>query len=75
MDMWDVQSNRYSLNNRCHFSNCILAVLAMLLGSSLAIFSSRNVWNVPPFSTALRCTKTTQPRPRASHLPSLSLLN
>lgn len=36
-------SSRYSLNSRCHFSNCILAVLATLLGSSLAIFSSRSV--------------------------------
>ena len=40
MDMWGCQSSRFSLNSRCYFSNCTLAVLAMLLGSSLPVFSS-----------------------------------
>ena len=46
------QSGRYSFNNRCHPSSCIVAVFAMSLGSSSAISSSQNVWNVPPFYTA-----------------------
>ena len=34
---------RYSLNSRCHLSSCISACLALFLGSSCAISSSRNV--------------------------------
>ena len=53
----DVQFCRYSPNSRCHVSSCIFAVL---LGSSSAISSLRNVI----CSAILYCsTKTTQPFP------------
>ena len=68
------QSGRYSFNSRCHPFSCILAFLAMFLGSSSAISSSRNVRNVPPFHTVLlfvSSTKTTQTLPRAPRLPFL----
>ena len=54
----DVQFCRYSPNSRCHVSSCIFAVL---LGSSSAISSLRNV-----ICSAILCcsTKTTQTFPQ-----------
>ena len=48
------------------------AALAMFLGSSSAISSSRNVWNVPPVCTAF--TKKRVLVPRTPRLPFLFLV-
>ena len=48
----DDESKRYSSKRSYHPSSFIFTVLAMFLGSGLAI-SSQNVWNFPPFVPAL----------------------
>ena len=49
-----MQIQLYFPNSRNHLSNCSLAVLAKILGSSLIISSWWNKWNVLPFCNALR---------------------